>query len=288
MAKFKVHKYNQIYMAALGIHSFRLHEPTIELFKKVFPYYAIIVSAFATGSSFMFLYKNAHEVKEALESLKVVAGGFQSTVCFFVVGFQLKKIKVLHLKLQGIINAGIYPSLLKLSTSIQSVNLISFQSGVGNEIEHLYWAAEQKCRKYTLRIGLYVILHTLEFGVLLIYAFACIAFGIYNPLYWPLFFKMYFPFYEYRNILSWLVAWFAEFNLSFGYSLVMTAVSSYFVSCSIYISAMCDHFNALVQFINRFTNHSRTQPNAQTLRINHLRCLHLFIKAIKIHVEAVE
>lgn len=130
-----------------------------------------------------------------------------------------------------------------------------------------------------------MILHTLEFGVLLIYAFTCIVYGIYDPLYWPLFFKMYFPFDEYQNILSWLVAWFAEFNLSFGYSIVMTAVSSYFVSCSIYISAMCNHFDALMQFINRITHQNRTKP---TLRNNYLRSLHLSINAIEIHVEAVE
>lgn len=121
MAKFSVHKYNQIYMAALGIHSFKLHEPAVELFKKWFPYYALIVSAFATGSSFMFLYKNAHEVKEALESLKIVAGGFQSTVCFFVVGFQLKKIKELHLKLQEIVDTG---NLLLYFNRISHSNLI--------------------------------------------------------------------------------------------------------------------------------------------------------------------
>lgn len=262
MAEFEVHKYNQAYMSLLGIHSYKPSEPTLDLFKKVFPYYAFLVTTFAIESSFMFII-NSHETKDAIESFKIVAGGFQSATCFFVVGFQLEKIKILHLKLQGIAD-----------------------DCKDEETNNIYWKSEQKCRKYTLRIGLYVIMHTLEFGFLLAYALVCIAFGVYTPSSWPLFFKLYLPFDEYENILNWFIAWFLEFNLSFAYSIVMTSVTSYFVSCSIFMSGMCDHFNLLMQFIERnttqelFGNHSENMSKLQVIQ--------LLTKAIQLHVKTIE
>lgn len=261
MVKFKVHKYNQAYMAALGIHSYKLNEPTIDLFRHFFPYYAFTVIIFAITSSFMFLYENSHEVKDALESFKIVAGGFQSATCFFVVGFQLRKIKMLQLKLQEIVD--------------ECENA---------EINDIYWNTEQKCRKYTLRIGLYVILHTLEFGVLLVYVLVCIAIGINNPSSWPLFFKLYLPFNEYENILNWFAAWFLQFNLSFGYSIVMTSVTSYFVSCSIYINGMCDHFNLLMQSVKEHTKRYQTETNVESL----LQVVQILTTAIQLHVKTIE
>lgn len=106
MAKFKVHKYTQAFLAPMGIHSFKPEEPTIELFERVFSYYLAINGLFSMISTLTFFYTHLDDVKEALEAFKICAGTFQSSVCFFVLGFQMKKIKTFHLRLQETVNEG--------------------------------------------------------------------------------------------------------------------------------------------------------------------------------------
>lgn len=106
MAKFKVHKYIQAFLAPMGMHSYKPEEPTIELPKRVFAYYALISLIFSIISSIMFFYTHLDDVKEALQAFKICAGTFQSGICIFALGFQLKKIKTLHLRLQEIVNEG--------------------------------------------------------------------------------------------------------------------------------------------------------------------------------------
>lgn len=153
--------------------------------------------------------------------------------------------------------------------------------GGDEEINDLYWRTEQKARKYTLRIALYVILHTSEFGLSLMIAFISIAVGSYNLTAWPLFFKMVFPFDEYATVLNWFMAWFLETNLSFSYSIVMTAVSSYFVSSAMYIISMCEHFDLLMRSISGRVEKDSTNKNRH-------QSVQMLTKAVELHVDLIE
>lgn len=105
--KIQVLKYNQAYMTKLGGYSYNLHEPTLEFYKAPFVYYGSVTLTFALVCSAIYLHENLHEVKEALEAFKIFAAGFQSGICSLVLAFQLRKIKVLHLKLQALVDEGI-------------------------------------------------------------------------------------------------------------------------------------------------------------------------------------
>lgn len=106
MVKIEVHKYNRAYMAPLGVHSYKLQEPTIEMFDRVCIYIGVIVLTFSLTSTTVYFYQNMHEVKEALESFKIFVGGSQSGVCALAVGFQMRKIKILHMKFQELVDEG--------------------------------------------------------------------------------------------------------------------------------------------------------------------------------------
>lgn len=106
MRKIEVLKYNQAYMTKLGGYSYNLHEPTIEFYKAPFVYYGSVTLTIALISSAVFLRENLSELKEALEAFKIFAAGFQSGICSLVLAFQLKKIKVLHLRLQALVDEG--------------------------------------------------------------------------------------------------------------------------------------------------------------------------------------
>lgn len=110
LQKIQVLKYNQAYMTQLGGYSYNLHEPTLEFYKAPFVYYGAVTLTFALVCSAIYLRENLQVVKEALEAFKIFAAGFQSGICSLVLAFQLKKIKVLHLKLQALVDEGLIDS----------------------------------------------------------------------------------------------------------------------------------------------------------------------------------
>lgn len=156
-----------------------------------------------------------------------------------------------------------------------------FKQGGSTEIDDLYWKTEQKCRKYTLQIGLYVLVHTSEFGVSLLFTIISIIYGNYNPENWLLYFKLTYPFDERKSVFNWFAAWFIEANLSFAYSICLTSAASYFVSCALYIIAMCDHFTLLMHSIDR-------QNNLQQTVKNRIQIKRMLAKSIELHVRLIE
>lgn len=107
MAKFRVLKYNQIYMTHLGIYSNHLNKPTNELFRSYFCYYAgflIVIALLALGG---FIVKYFSDVKPALDAFKIFIAAIQCAGMLYGVGFKMIKVKALHLELQRIVDEGI-------------------------------------------------------------------------------------------------------------------------------------------------------------------------------------
>lgn len=100
MVKVSVQKYNRAYMTPLGLHSYKLNDPSIELFYHPAVYYATVFLTYSFVSAFVYLCQNIDNVKEALESFKILAGGAKVGICSFIVAFQMRKIKTLHIQLQ--------------------------------------------------------------------------------------------------------------------------------------------------------------------------------------------
>lgn len=151
------------------------------------------------------------------------------------------------------------------------------------EVNSLYWDYEQKCRNYTLRIALYVVFHTLEFTVVLFYAFSCMLGGDFDTSKWYLSFKLVFPF-EIESLLGWFAAWAIEFNVAFVYSVYMTAITSYFVCALLYICAMCDHFAVLMEIIKRYIPNGSYRDN----RESRIQTTALLIKSVELNVKIFE
>lgn len=156
-----------------------------------------------------------------------------------------------------------------------------------DEVNLLYWNTEQKCRKYMLRICLYVILHTLEFSIALVHVFDCIYAGNYDTSTWHLTFKIIFPFDE-TTVRGWFAAWYLEFSISFAYSVSMTAITAYFVCCCLYIRTMCDHFRWNIELIERHIKLRRVIDNPEKKDENHFEVGKQLAKAIRIHVDIFE
>lgn len=107
MQKFKVLEYNQILMAWIGIHSHHLTKPTNEFFKSPVTYYVLFITiVFSIISCAVYVFKNVSDFRSSLGACLVVIAGFQKGGLFLSTGLNMKKLKVLHLKLQEIIDKG--------------------------------------------------------------------------------------------------------------------------------------------------------------------------------------
>lgn len=106
MAKFTVLKNNGNLVKRLGYFSHEsLTTKDNEFFKSLWTYYTLFTSlAFITSTS-VFVYQNAQDrINIALRTAIVLFGECQSFGVFTNFGIQMKNVKVMHLKLQKIVN----------------------------------------------------------------------------------------------------------------------------------------------------------------------------------------
>lgn len=108
MAKIHVLKYNQIFMAPIGLYSYRLMEPINEFYTSIAPYYIeFFVLIFLISSAAGFTFRNVSQIDVALQNVSLFIAGIQCAGMYISIGINMKKVKVLHLKLQGIVDTGI-------------------------------------------------------------------------------------------------------------------------------------------------------------------------------------
>lgn len=108
MSNLKILEYNQAYMTKIGIYSYRLTNPSNEFFSSFMSYFILLNGTlFTIISSAVFVYKHLSEFQIALETCLILIAGIQSCGAFFCIGLKMKQMKLLHLKLQAIVDEGI-------------------------------------------------------------------------------------------------------------------------------------------------------------------------------------
>lgn len=127
MSKFKVLECNHKFMVWLGIHSYRLTEPTNEFLHAISSYCVFFsVFMFTIISSAVFAYKNfSLQFDAALEAVFIVIAGLQASGMFISVGVEMKAVKTLHLKLQEIVHESRWMYLLILFKINYFLSLLS-------------------------------------------------------------------------------------------------------------------------------------------------------------------
>lgn len=118
------------------------------------------------------------------------------------------------------------------------------------EVNEIYWETEQKCRKYTFRLGCYVLVHTSVFPISITHALYCLSRGDKDTSAWFMAYPVLLPF-DMDTVSGWMMTWACEWCMGLAYTLSVTSVTAYFVSCCFYIDGMCDHFNFMMQSISK-------------------------------------
>lgn len=80
-----------------------------------------------------------------------------------------------------------------------------------------------------------------------------ICFGNFDATTLQLPFNIWIPF-DTTTILGWYILSFLQFNTGIVYSLTLVAGTTYFLSCCIYIVALCDQFKYIMQMKYRIVD----------------------------------
>lgn len=106
MNKFRVLKRNQDLMAWLAINSHHLNEPKNEFFKSITAYYNTFFIYAFFGTHWAVVYKMWPEINHIILPFSMSLAALMCGGVYFSIGFQMKKIKTLHIELQTIVNEG--------------------------------------------------------------------------------------------------------------------------------------------------------------------------------------
>lgn len=181
---------------------------------------------------------------------------------FVTIGCKMKKVKMLHLTLQEIVD-----------------------KDTNRNVFSMYWRVEQKCRKYTKIIGCYPL--KLMFVASFIYSIVCISRGNRDTSTWILPYTLSVPF-DTRSIFGWYCLWFIESNIGVTYAFIMITISTYFVCCCFYIGCICDHFDFLIYSLNEHVEKIRTEENFFKFRHKYRQMKDKLAQAITIHTKLFE
>lgn len=150
----------------------------------------------------------------------------------------------------------------------------------------IYRKTEKKCRNLTKFISIgYLLDAATLFTAAVIYSFYCMWSGNFDTTTWLLPYNLYLPF-DTSTIYLWYVLWLMQCYIGLVYSLSVTCVTTYFESCCLYIVALCEHSNALIQSfslsIEWYRKSQRIEMNKQSvkeqkLQLNKIIELHIMI-----------
>lgn len=90
-------------------------------------------------------------------------------------------------------------------------------------------------------------------------------------------------------IWGWFSRWFFELSASLAYVVTATFCTSYFVSFCLYIDAICDHFNLVINSIPRYNEFIRKTNGSKNQLAKMQRDIKItFLQAINVHMELYE
>lgn len=164
--------------------------------------------------------------------------------------------------------------------------MIFFLDLADDEFVKIYWIAEKKCRKITLIMSTFIVMNQSVFMPPLIISFYNLYMGIVDTSI-QLPFTIYVPF-KIESMMRWYMLWFFQFSVDFGYGMSMSAPTSYFMSSCVYIVAICDHFNAIIDLVKKDIELNNQEKSPIERRRRYEKIKANLAKAVDIHVKIFE
>lgn len=156
-----------------------------------------------------------------------------------------------------------------------------------SEVHEIYWRTEQKCREFTKILSYCTFLNAILPVCSLIHSIYDIINGNYDTSAWILPFRISVPF-NTDCIWGWYLLFFITINLAFAYALAMSSLTSYFISCCFYISAVCQHFDLIIASVEEDVALNQDEKNLFKYMKREKKIKENLCKAINIHTEMYE
>ena len=126
----------------------------------------------------------------------------------------------------------------------------------------MYWNIEEKCRRFTKRMCIYVPLNQIMMIVSLFASFYNIFTGNLDTSTWNIPCNMVVPF-NTKIIWKWYVLLAFQSSISFCYASITSGLTAYFTCCCFYIIAVCDHCDMLIASLQSHVDQNKSYRNPQ-------------------------
>lgn len=119
------------------------------------------------------------------------------------------------------------------------------------------------------------------------YPMYCMYIGNWDASTWPLPFNYVVPFDE-STVWGWYLMWLIQTNSAISYCLGATSTTSYFMTCCLYIGALCDHFDLFAHSVDVAVIQSEVEIDSVKRMKLRRRINEFIVEVVKHHVETLE
>lgn len=120
-----------------------------------------------------------------------------------------------------------------------------------------------------------------------IYSVYYICAGNYDTSTWPVLLEMSVPF-DTTTMYGWYLLLLFAASMDFAYITCMLLSTTQFIGCCMYIVAICNHFESIVQMVDANIEQNRHEKNLRKISKAHAKINAQICDAIQIHIKIYE
>lgn len=171
---------------------------------------------------------------------------------------------------------------------MQISNLCPSCPGEEDEGVEIYWQTEKTCRKYTKFMTIFFLISiNMAYFMLFFNSIYSVIVGNYDTTTWPALFDLALPF-DTVVLWGWYLKWFILTVMDISYVLGMVSATTYFLCCCLYIQAMCDYYDFLINSVQQIFTQGKSTRDNQISNQSYRKMMTTAHKAVEAHVDIFE
>lgn len=304
MEKFKVLQNNRRFMSSiLRIDVEQKTNPWMKSADNFFTSIPVLLILFIlfsiVVSSAVRMQNNSYDFTARLTAALLFIAMFQAIIVLLNMGLNIQKIAALFATLQTIVDSeGIWALGFGLFAKnhcrtvffdlLMKNKFIFFHSDGNNQFHGIYWRAEQKYRKYSKRIAVILLVYDQSTYLLtFLYSICWILTGNNDASTWPILFELSVPF-DTKTIGGWYLLLMITACLDLSFLICVISATTQFIGCCIYMLAICEHFNLIMQTVQANIEENLDEENPQKFKETSRKANAGIWEAVQIHAMIYE
>lgn len=186
-----------------------------------------------------------------------------------------------------IISYILYNAVHQFNCALMEISRTSNAADENSEVFNNYWKWEQSCRKFTERLSRYVHAEQAIYLPVFLRSLFCLFTGKFNASELILPYNLVMPF-DIETVWGWYLYFYFSASIAFSFSSAMIPVTTFFVSCSYYISALCEHISLLADSIDRDIESRLNEENSFKRMVFDGKIQKTYSQKVTVHVQLFE